>query len=277
MNGIHMAGASKGHFPSRYYFVPRSSSIWQVIFLMKSLPGHIITALLLGMGLCQAQQIATNQAPIQSPTPYSIVASDGNSSVWQQTDYQTGANGQTVPVIHQYTELATGLNHLLNGQWVPSSEQIDILPDGTAAATNGQHQVYFPGNIYQGVIELVTPDGEYLNSRPLGLFYDDGTNTVMIAQLTNSVGQLANSNQVVYPNTFSCLNQSHDLVVSTALGCCQAKAQIFTNLYSFSNIDESLPNGEQPTAGFVRQHALWNDIRWWNVQWPHCRWHGVRH
>ena len=84
-----------------------------------------------------------------------------------------------------------------------SKEEIDILPNGTAAATNGQHQVYFPGNIYQGVIELVTPDGIHLQSRPLGLSYDDGTNTVLIAELTNSIGQLVGSNQVIYPDAFT--------------------------------------------------------------------------
>ena len=80
--------------------------------------------------------------------------------------------------------MASGLNHLVNGQWVESKEEIDILPNGTAAATNGQHQAYFPGDIYQGQVELVTPDGQHLKSRPIGLSYFDGTNSVLIAELT---------------------------------------------------------------------------------------------
>jgi len=99
-------------------------------------------------------------------------------------------------------EMAAGLNYLQNGQWVESKEQIDVLQQGGAAATQGQHQVYFPSDIYQGAIELVTPEGTQLQSRPMGLFYDDGTNVVMIAQLTNSIGQLVSSNKVVYPDAF---------------------------------------------------------------------------
>lgn len=122
--------------------------------------------------------------------------------VWAKTNYEINASGQSVPVVHKYTELASGLNHLVNGQWVPSKEEIDILPDGTAAATNGQHQVYFPGDVYNGEIREITPDGKVLRSRPLGLSYDDGSNTVLIAVLTNSTGELISSNQVLYPNAF---------------------------------------------------------------------------
>jgi len=112
-------------------------------------------------------------------------------------------DGRIVPHVHQYTELATGLNHLVNGQWVASKENIEISPDGISAmATNGQHQAYFPNDIATGVIKLVTPDEEQLFSRPIALGYDDGTNTVLIGLLTNSVGELAGSNQVIYPNAF---------------------------------------------------------------------------
>ena len=145
-----------------------------------------------------------NAPALPSPTPYVIVQQDANSQVWRRVDYETLPSGKTVPHIHQYTELATGLNHLVNGQWVASKEEIDISPDGnSAAATNGQHQVYFPGDIAQGVIELVTPDGKQLQSRPIGLSYDDGSNTVLIAILTNSPGYLFSANQVIYPNAFT--------------------------------------------------------------------------
>ena len=57
-------------------------------------------------------------------------------------------------------------------------------------------------NIYGGEIDLVQPNGERLHSCPVGLSYDDGTNTVLIAVLTNSIGQLVGSNQVIYTNAF---------------------------------------------------------------------------
>jgi len=150
------------------------------------------------------QQTSSSPASnVPSPTPYAVVNRDANSSIWEQTTYERSPSGEVVSRKHSYTELATGLNYLKDGQWVESKEEIDIQPDGTACATQGQHQAYFPGDIYEGQIELVTPDGQHLKSRPLGLSYDDGTNTVLIAELTNSVGYLVGSNQVIYPDAFT--------------------------------------------------------------------------
>jgi len=101
-----------------------------------------------------------------------------------------------------YVEIADGKNYWRDGRWSVSSELISILPQGGAAATAGQHQAYFPGDIYSGAIQVVMPDGTALNSRPLAIAYDDGNSTVFLAVLTNSVGYLISSNQIVYPNAF---------------------------------------------------------------------------
>ena len=146
---------------------------------------------------------ATTGRPILQDTPYAVVDRGANHRVWQRTTYETRPDGKQVPHIHKYTELATGLHYWENGQWVESKEEIDILPNGAAAATQGQHQAYFPGDIYQGMVELVTPDGKHMKSRPLGLSYDDGTNTVLIAELKHSTGELVGSNQVIYPDAFT--------------------------------------------------------------------------
>ena len=154
-------------------------------------------------------QTAASPVPASSlasqATPYAIVELGANYQVWERETYDPAPDGSIVTNIHKYTELATGLNHLVNGQWVASKEEIDISPNGNwAAATNGQHQVYFPGDIYNGVIELDTPDGLKLQSQPIGLSYDDGTNTVLIAELTNSTGEILSSgNQAIYPNAFT--------------------------------------------------------------------------
>jgi len=164
----------------------------------------VVAFSLFGAGfLYGAPTAASQQTPaIPSPTPYSVVQRDANSRVWQRLTYQTSPSGQVVTNVHRYVELATGLHYWSNDQWLESKEEIDILPQGGAAATKGQHQAKFPGDIAQGVIELVTPDGKNLQSRPIGLSYDDGSNTVLIAELTNSDGYLASSNQVIYPNAF---------------------------------------------------------------------------
>ena len=144
------------------------------------------------------------QPALPAPTAYSVVEQGANHRVWERMVYEQGPNGTVVPRKHQYTELASGLNYRdpQTGQWQPSKEEIDILPNGGAAATKGAHQVYFPGDIAQGVIRLVTPDGLQLQSRPVGLFYEDDSNSALIAILTNSVGGLVNSNEVVYPDAF---------------------------------------------------------------------------
>jgi hypothetical protein len=153
--------------------------------------------------LCQAQQMSPQTRAFPSPTAYAIVSRDANSRVWESTSYQVSPSGRTVPQVHHYTELATGLCYNQNGQWLDSQERINILPDGSAEAIQGQHKAWFPGDIYTGYIRLVTPDGKQLQSQPIGLSYDDGINTVLIAELTNSVGELISSNQIIYPNAFA--------------------------------------------------------------------------
>ncbi len=144
-------------------------------------------------------------ADLPAPTPYAVVSRDAHSRVWERTVYESSPSGQAIPSKHRYVELSTGLHFWQNGQWQESQEQIGILPQGGAAATNGAHQVYFPGDIFQGEIQLVTPDGKQLQSRPIGLSYDDGAKTVLIAVLTNSVGQLVGPNQVLYLDAFTGL------------------------------------------------------------------------
>ncbi|HEX3719931.1 MAG TPA: PQQ-binding-like beta-propeller repeat protein [Verrucomicrobiae bacterium] len=120
-------------------------------------------------------------------------------------DLRTNGDGTTVAFTNYYTEVATGLNYARDGQRVPSSEDIEILGDGSAAATNGQHQAYFPADISSGVVTLVTPDAKRLSSRPLGLSYFDGTNWAMVALLTNSIGAVVTNSVgvVVYDQAFN--------------------------------------------------------------------------
>jgi RHS repeat-associated protein len=174
------------------------------IFLrMEKVYCALLLLLSIFVGNCQQVGGDVGNSEQISPSTPSIVEQDGNSQVWQWITYDADPSGNFVTNTHSYTELATGLNYLSNGQWVASSEDIDILPNGTAAATNGQHQAYFPGDIYEGQIELVTPDGLQLFSQPVALSYFDGSNSVLIAELTNSIGQVLGANQVIYTNAFN--------------------------------------------------------------------------
>src|SRR6516162_4977834 len=118
----------------------------------------LLVALVLQVQIVDPAAAATIDLP--APGSYAVFSRDADSAVWQLQTIQRGLKGTLVTNVHQYTELATGLNVWRNGKWQPSAEDIEISPDGTtAAATNGEHQVYFPGDVYSGNIRLVTPDG----------------------------------------------------------------------------------------------------------------------
>jgi hypothetical protein len=144
--------------------------------------------------------------------PFAVGERGADFRVLQNNAVEHGSN-----VLHQYVELASGLNYTnASGDLVESKEAIELLPQGGAAAVEGQHKVYFPAGIYNGVLEIVTPDGRHLRSRPLGVSYDDGNNAVWVGLLQNSTGVLASSNKVVYPNAFSGLKA--DLVCTYRRG-----------------------------------------------------------
>ena len=157
--------------------------------------------LLVGVSV-KAQSTAATQPAGTAALMYTAVARDGNSCEWRSTNFDYDANGQRVAHVHSYTELGSGLNHLVNGKWIPSVETVDLLPDGTAAGTNCPHQVFFPIDISQGVITVITPDGQSIESRPSLLCYVDGTNSATLAILKSSVGELVASNQVLYADAF---------------------------------------------------------------------------
>jgi hypothetical protein len=187
-------------FTSRFSIMKTSNSIVTLLAFI------LVSAITINGAYAQTAATPTQSPVASQPTllkgTNQIIERGANYRVWQRTDYEITPDGKKVPRTHKFTELATGLSVQRNGQWVESRAEISILPDGTAAATNGQHQVRFPGDIAKGVITLNTPDGLVLQSRPIALSYDDGSNTVLIAVLTNSTGILLGSNEVIYPNAF---------------------------------------------------------------------------
>lgn len=175
----------------------------------------------LSIAICSRGQTvstsASTSAARPADTPYEVVSRDANSRVWERTEYEQGASGEWVPRVHRYIELATGLNYKdSSGNLVESKEEINPAPGGGAEAVQGEHKVYFPYDIYSGAIEIITPDGEQLKCRPLGISYFDGTNSVMVAELTNSVGQIISGNQVIYTNVLDGV--AADLVLTYRKG-----------------------------------------------------------
>jgi hypothetical protein len=149
---------------------------------------------------------------------YSVVSRRPYSSVWERVSTATNSDGEIFQITNSYNEIAVGLNKQAgDGTWIPASNQIQIQPDGGAAANGAQHTAYFPGSLYNDAFSVTTPDGKTLTSRPLGLSYFDGERSILIAELTNGpVGQmLPSGNQIIYTNI--CTDIRLDLLSSYKL------------------------------------------------------------
>jgi hypothetical protein len=96
----------------------------------------------------------SNTVPVQV-SPYAVAERGAHDRVWQRVT-ATSVFGVTNYVTNEFKEIATGLHYWNGSQWMESSDQIQITPNG-AAATNSQHQVTFAPNINtSGSISLTT-------------------------------------------------------------------------------------------------------------------------
>lgn len=128
--------------------------------------------LIFQLGLAGAQPAGT--APRLTPTGptddtsrFTVTERGPHHRVWERVEWVSAPDGKPVEQRHRYVELATGL-HFQNerGEWEEAQEQIEILPNNAgAAAMKGQHKVIFPPEITAGLIEMQTPEGQWLRSR----------------------------------------------------------------------------------------------------------------
>src|ERR1035437_652067 len=208
----------RNYFSTGHFF----GTPFPIVFLRMKTSILIILGLALTTMGAQGQVVNNSNGGSQpdaapAPTARRVVERGANHRVWQWETYERSPGGIITTSVHKYTELATGLNYTNSyGQLTESKEQITILPTGGAAATQGQHKVYFPADIYNGVLEVITPDGKHLRSRPVGISYDDGSNSVFIATLKDALGYLTSSNQVTYRDAFT--NFRADLVCTYRRG-----------------------------------------------------------
>lgn len=138
-----------------------------------------------------------------------------SSIVERQLDYAVhkttrmeNVRGQLKSVTNTFTTVATGMNRWENGQLVACDPVIEILAPNGAAARKTRHQVIFSADVadwQNGTIDLQTPDSKRLIFRPLGISYYDTANgqSVLIAELTNSIGAVFPPSTVVYQNCFT--------------------------------------------------------------------------
>lgn len=151
---------------------------------------------------------------------YSISERGPHHKVWERIQYEPAMDGTLRPVPRRYEELATGM-HFKNelGEWEESEAKIEILPNNAgAAASKGQHKAIFPVEIKSGIIELQTPEGQWLRSRVWGLAYFDSVSgeSVLLAEVKESDGQVVGDNIVVYPDAFTDLRADIRLTYTLA-------------------------------------------------------------
>ncbi len=123
---------------------------------------------------------------------------------WVHVSTVTLPDGRTVEKTNSYVELGMGLHYLKDGEWIESREVIDIVPGG-AMASQGAHQVGFAANANTaGAINMLTADSKRLRSHVLGLAYTSAKTgqTIWIARIKDSTGELVGKNQIFYRDAF---------------------------------------------------------------------------
>src|SRR6266581_4691704 len=132
-----------------------------------------------------------------------------------------------------------------------SREEFQITKAGYAIATNGQHSLILAPDIASGgAIDLLNPDGIRLVSNPMGLSFADSSTNVLIAQVTNSLGELDGKNAVVYPNAFDSLR--------AAIRLTYTRSGIEQDVILYQKLPEPEDFGHHPATMKLQ---LWSEVR----------------
>jgi len=87
----------------------------------------------------------------QNKSHLSIGERGPNHRVIQRVTVSIDDRGRRIQTTNvAYVELATGMHYWSGNQWIESKEQIDVLPEGGAASTNGAYKAYFPCRFIRG-------------------------------------------------------------------------------------------------------------------------------
>jgi hypothetical protein len=173
---------------------------------------RITTGLLLTLACASLEMLAAAKSSLvisaSNESDYFCAQRGPHSKIWQKATVQTDASGNVTTNVNSYTELATGICYLTNGDYADSVEEVDSAPGG-AQAVQGRHKVQWSlnANTPGGAVKITTPDGKELSSTVFGMAYYDaasGSNAA-IAVLNDCNGSIAAPNQVVYEGAFSNL------------------------------------------------------------------------
>ncbi len=159
---------------------------------------------LLGLvAVLTASQIPVHQAHAVVP-PYLLTDQGQHHRVWSRVRQFTNEFGQISLRTNSFTEVASGLNRWVGGQWIPSQPELISTNNGVLARGAG-HQAWFVANLTNAPILVRMSDGQWLKSRIFGLAYHDvasGSN-VLIAELKGSTPTIEDNDTVVYADAFT--------------------------------------------------------------------------
>ncbi|HYV26896.1 MAG TPA: hypothetical protein VFA77_05155, partial [Candidatus Eisenbacteria bacterium] len=154
----------------------------------------------------ESDPAAAQSFQVVAETPFAIAERGAHHRLWKKSVTLWNAfTGEVQQQERSYTELCDGL-HYWAGEWKESQELIELAPTGEAVARHGLVQVIFRPSILTPV-ESSSPDGKRLRSQVVGLYLIDALSgqSVPIAAVKDSVGELLPPNQVFYPDCFDGL------------------------------------------------------------------------
>jgi hypothetical protein len=175
-----------------------------------------------------AQKTNAHSASIAGPAPRPanqravlVEIGPNHRGLKAESDTSAGAVSNRLTLARQIGKspvvaIETGMNYWDGQQWSPSEARFDLTEDAFVA-NRIQHRTRLNADLNAiGAVTTTLVDGTTLRSTPvaIGLYDPNNGRFAVIATVTNSVGMLVATNQVVYPNAFSgsvCANVVYTL------------------------------------------------------------------
>lgn len=179
-----------------------------------------------------AASVFTVSADIVRHPAERVIQRDADSSMNEVVRPLVGPGGRLILITNVYTTLATGMNvRQPDGSFLPADTAISPQADGTAAALQTRHKIYFKPDITDanGPIHFVgpSPDNTEFVARPLCIsYYDRATgSSVLIGEFQSSIGTIApGASKVVYRNC--CADFKCNLIVENTLAGMESWLEI---------------------------------------------------
>ena len=149
-------------------------------------------------------------APVRQP--WSAVKRTATQTEWRAATIQTNTvTGRVHVHTNKFIQLSAGLNvRDAAGNFVAADPSFQITTNG-AQANATAHKLSIPSDIGAGDgIRVTMPDGQIATFQPLAIDYYDPVDggVILLDVVTNAVGWLTASNEIVFSNCFTSIRAS---------------------------------------------------------------------